>query len=655
LYKVRLKLKIYLISKTMAEVVQNEECDSLFTNDETHVQLGEDVTELDVTHPIASQPVGSALQLKRHQLTLLQKCLDFEYKQIPVKGKNNTVESYMRSKIGIIGDKVGSGKSFVVLSLVLNGKEDESDNTRVSKNNLNVRSFGKNLLTFFDIQTKQSIKTNVLIIPHNLCAQWTDYIVRFCPNIRHIVVSKTKTLTTLLDSDISWYDLIVITCTFHNRFSSFLKHKSIKVRRVFFDEVDNINIPACECIESDFYWFVTASYNNLVHPHGFSIYDRAIQGYIVTAVGLRKSGFIKDLFFDLVSNNSLIKMLVVKNSESYINSSIQLPEMIVKYIRCRTPNAITILNGIVDRNVIDCLNAGDIESAIQYINPQQRKSEDNIINLLIEKFEKQLMNIDTSLQFVHRYVYDSEEERTTKIGKLQKERKDIMDRIDNIKTRIKEGETCCICYDNIDRKTIVSCCSNAFCFKCLNIWLSRYNSCPLCKNTLTPNNMFVVSEKEGQMYSYGETDMEMDVPNQIHETNDKFKNLKNLLSKLENNVDSQILIFSAYDNSFFQVALTLQGLNIKYAHLKGNNHHIKNTVDAYKQGKIKVLLVNTVYYGSGLNLENTTDIIMFHKFNTECEKQVIGRAQRYGRTSNLKIWYLLHANEMESVRSVSAS
>ena len=48
-----------------------------------------------------------------------------------------------------------------------------------------------------------------------------------------------------------------------------------------------------------------------------------------------------------------------------------------------------------------------------------------------------------------------------------------------------------------------------------------------------------------------------------------------------------------------------------------------------------------------MNLEMTTDIIIFHKMNDELEKQVIGRGQRLGRTSQLNVHYLCYENEMK--------
>ena len=87
---------------------------------------------------------------------------------------------------------------------------------------------------------------------------------------------------------------------------------------------------------------------------------------------------------------------------------------------------------------------------------------------------------------------------------------------------------------------------------------------------------------------------------------------------------------------------------MSFEYVKGNSNQIKCTIDRYKEGNTQILLVNTHHFGSGLNLENTTDLILFHKFDTEIEKQVIGRAQRYGRKEPLNVHYLLYENEMPS-------
>ena len=49
--------------------------------------------------------------------------------------------------------------------------------------------------------------------------------------------------------------------------------------------------------------------------------------------------------------------------------------------------------------------------------------------------------------------------------------------------------------------------------------------------------------------------------------------------------------------------------------------------------------------GSGLNLQSCSDILLFHRQRPDLEKQLIGRGQRLGRTTSLKVHYLLHDNE----------
>ncbi len=104
--------------------------------------------------------------------------------------------------------------------------------------------------------------------------------------------------------------------------------------------------------------------------------------------------------------------------------------------------------------------------------------------------------------------------------------------------------------------------------------------------------------------------------------------------------------------SFQSIINILINMQLEYKFLKGNESQLKKTLDRYKTGDLNILLVNTRNYGCGINLENTTDIIMFHKVESETEKQVIGRAQRHGRSTSLKVWYLLYENEIHSRRNI---
>ena len=76
---------------------------------------------------------------------------------------------------------------------------------------------------------------------------------------------------------------------------------------------------------------------------------------------------------------------------------------------------------------------------------------------------------------------------------------------------------------------------------------------------------------------------------------------------------------------------------------------VRNIVDKYRSNaddRIDVLVLNAKHFGSGLNLENTTDIFLYHNMGGPMTNQVLGRAQRPGRTSPLRITRFCYENEI---------
>jgi SNF2 family DNA or RNA helicase len=111
--------------------------------------------------------------------------------------------------------------------------------------------------------------------------------------------------------------------------------------------------------------------------------------------------------------------------------------------------------------------------------------------------------------------------------------------------------------------------------------------------------------------------------------------------------EQKIIIFSDYPSVFKDIEAYFEVKNIKFVTLdKGTITEIDKSVERYKNGDAQILIADSTMYGCGMNFENTTDIILIHKINSEMEKQVIGRAQRPGRKSVLQIHRLLHLNEL---------
>ncbi len=61
-------------------------------------------------------------------------------------------------------------------------------------------------------------------------------------------------------------------------------------------------------------------------------------------------------------------------------------------------------------------------------------------------------------------------------------------------------------------------------------------------------------------------------------------------------------------------------------------------------------MLNAQFFGAGMNLQMTTDLVIYHRFSNDMEEQIIGRAQRHGRKGALNVYYLLHDNENQLIR-----
>ena len=56
---------------------------------------------------------------------------------------------------------------------------------------------------------------------------------------------------------------------------------------------------------------------------------------------------------------------------------------------------------------------------------------------------------------------------------------------------MNELENCLMCDDN--KCDIKTCCGHTYCEKCLQLWIHRQNSCPLCRKDLTNTKYNIIA------------------------------------------------------------------------------------------------------------------------------------------------------------------
>ena len=617
-------------------------------------------TVLNDSNSRASQPDQIKLPLKEHQLTLVKKCQELENSiKTPIKQSYENKKWSIQSQFGIIGDIVGSGKTLSVLSLICSKPV-----LKISQNK-SFRSNGLMTITT-EIQPEEVyLGYNIIVVPHTITSQWENALSNHC-SLKFICVKNKKTydifckeFDTDEDND---YQIVLISSTKYRAMCDLALKKwdtyKFKYSRIFFDEADTLKIPACGTINTSFVWFITSTYLNLVFPSGQHVYTNHSQTRFSLTYessysniadpcrfrhkysnGLHHTGFIRNTvnFLDV----NYIKYITLKNDDDFVKSSFRLPEIIMEIIKCKIPLSLSVLNNNVSSNIIEHINGGDIKGAIELVNCT-KVSEKDLIEGATMELTKQLANKKIEFDMKSQMTYSSENAKKESLTKIKIAISNIENKINSIKEKLQESNTCTICYDDLLNDTITPCCKSKFCFECISTWLmGGNNTCPFCRHKVSLNSLTVVSEH---------TNVGAPAPKK-DELLSKNDNLDILIKRsLEKETPVKMLIFSDYSNSFDSIVNILNNNNLKYSMIKGSGSKINNVVSNFKlnegPNKIDVLMLNADFCAAGINLENATDIVFYHMMSSTKTTQIIGRGQRPGRKSPLNVWKLCYENEI---------
>ena len=111
---------------------------------------------------------------------------------------------------------------------------------------------------------------------------------------------------------------------------------------------------------------------------------------------------------------------------------------------------------------------------------------------------------------------------------------------------------------------------------------------------------------------------------------------------------SKLLLASERLASFEAAAPSLQRHGHKYVVYGAGGAGGREGVMEYLTGGASALCLDMGLHATGLNLQVTTDLIFLHAPpSPSVYRQVVGRAQRIGRTAPLTVWLLLHGNELK--------
>lgn len=591
--------------------------------------------ELDDTFPRFSQPSKILTPLKAHQLAGLSKAVEMEKKGCIKYVEDNGDRIDVKTNIGIFGDIVGYGKTLTALALISASPLDdikknlEMNVSYCSNKNYSYLSYSrtnKNILF-----NNKIINSTLIVVPRGpVYIQWEKSLKNYTTlkyiaidNItfikKHLPDSK-KTHEELIQF-FNQYDVVLIKNTtlelLVNYYASVQTDDTICIsiikrwKRIMIDEAHDI----CNSISLMYYeylWLITGTYENLLYSH------RSHRNIIYN---------MRDAF-----NFDTLRMILVKSNKDFVRDSFKIPVPNEKYYLCKMPSQMNAIKNLICTAVLEKINANDIEGAIRDLGGKS-DTKDNVIELVSNEIKRDIQNKELEKEYVTNLDIPPE----IKASRLKTIETDIQKnktKLDNLTERILDLNTkmCSICMYDIEHPIILEC-THSYCATCIVTWINKNMNCPECRHKIDTDKMISVVNEKGVTPTV--------------EKEQIYSKMDTLLNIIQQNPNGKYLVFSKYDHGFLNIIRQLDSRGISSSELKGNTSHMMNVLEKFKRGQLKVILLNTNFAGSGIDISFATDVIIFHSMGL-AKYQAIGRAQRVGRTDKLNIHHLCYDHEMNN-------
>lgn len=535
----------------------------------------------------AFQPPNLRRSLFPHQLKNIAAMEELERtKRVKVDSHN-----YIDSRLGILADRTGYGKTASIIGLLIRDRMEWDTASKFEYETLS--QFSKNNIVVSKKKSFHSrLNCNLILVPESIAFQWEEELSY--SDLKYVVVNQNQRLKRTVEQ----MDAVVVTPKFFNLF--LVKYRNVAWKRFIFDEPSNIKVPSMNEVVAGFYWFVTATLGKIHQTHSKC-----------------SSSFMHTFLVGYEYEWWMLNKLTIKNADDLLELSFNAPPICHKQY-FTVNRTFAVIKKYASELITQMVSAGNIIGALEALGG---KPTDNLFELLKLTKESKILLLKDKIE---RSCPDKQQKTIKKwSGEIQK----LERQIDEIQVKYEEivGRDCLICYEPLKNPVMEPVCEALFCAACLLTWLKEKSNCPNCRSEIDTGNIYYVEtekdKKEAEVFR------------------DK---LDILFEIIESNPGGRFIIFSSYDQSFKNIVSTFQIKGIPFIQSKGPSKTIENNLKRFKAGEVNILLLNSNYNGAGINLQEATDVILYHKMDCNTEIQVIGRANRIGRTAPLTVHHLLY-------------
>jgi len=554
---------------------------------------------------MVSQPKDLDMGLFPHQLASIYEMEKLE------KEKHIQFDGYfVDTNVGILADLTGYGKTLSIVGLILRDKMEWEMNEAYEFIRIK-EVFGDGRIQHKQRNYYQRLNCTLILVNQSLIYQWLQ-------ELQHtkLKVGAVSTKRHFQKIDPRNYDVIVCSVT---KYNDYVSHYPLYAWKRFIVDEPDINVPPrMRTLMVGFIWLISAT------------------PWRVLMVS-RKYGFLTEIFPRYMTYDFL-NTLVIKNNDDFVKDSFKMPRTIHKYYECYQA-MYNVVRGMINDQILEMISAGDIEGAVTILggNPTS-----NIIELVRSKKLEEIDLINDHIQFWQRRVVQTESFPNTQRKnkemvqkwKAKKERAQIqLSTLDKRYSDILKDD-CIICFSQKRNPVMIPCCQNIFCGECILLWAKQSGKCPLCRAIIEGDKLIYIKSSE---------DEEKEKEEKKEEPPKRKTKTDTILEIIQSKPKGRFIIFSCYDTTSYIISNVLQD-NIKFAEIRGHRTTRERNISLFKEGKIQVLFLNGRNNGAGINLQEATDMILYHTMTETIETQILGRANRIGRKGELTVHHLLHVH-----------
>jgi len=539
---------------------------------------------------LVSQPKNLKKSLFKHQLASIYQMETLEREKVV-----QCVWGVKETRLGFNADVTGYGKTLSMIGLIARNKMEWDLDTPFAKEIVTTEAAG--LITSRRIERYDKLPTTLILVPTSIVSQWEKELEHTTLKVK-IIDCRKEVEEVVVEN----YDVVIVTTAMFNNLA--ISYARYAWKRFIFDEPGHVRVSGMKEIQAGFYWFVTAT------PEDINLRHKNCRGSFMKKVIGEELCRIEDQFAGMILRNDL----------RFVQASFTTPSTYHHYHKCFQP-VLNAVQGMINNNIHNMIAAGNIEGAVIALGG---KKTENILELVKKDILEQKNSTEEDI-IIYRDI--KKDDKKLEISKEKLET--ITIKLCELENRFNDmlKDVCSICTEKLKNPIMEPCCQNLFCGECLFIWLQRKQSCPLCRSIVNTSDLVYLGEKSNDDNSF----------NHKHK---RLTPLEKVTEILTSNLTGKFIIFSEYDATFKPICRMLKEEGINFSVVVGNRKARDQSIESFKTGDTRVIFLNSNFNGAGINLQEASDIILYHKMSSNTQNQIIGRANRIGRLEPLNVHHL---------------